>query len=82
MVGWTIGMIGIILTGVVVVCLRQQRKARHIAYWQQQRDVEQRKGEAALRQPESRERSQKMDNARWSVKRIDGELARLTGAKG
>ena len=82
MVIWTIGMIGIILACVVVVVMRKQRKARHIAYWQKQRDVEQRRGEAASRQPESRERSQKMDNAKVSVERINGELARLTGAKG
>jgi len=81
MVGWTIVMIGIILTVVVVVFMRKQRKAVRIAYWRKQRDVEQQKGEAAARLPESPERSQKMDNAKWSVKRIDGELSRLTGSK-
>ncbi len=82
MLGWTIVMIaGIILTGVVVVFMRKQRKAGHVAYWQKQREVEQRKGEAASRQPESLERSQKMDNVKSSVERIDGELSRLTGAK-
>lgn len=82
MVGWTIVMIaGIILTVVVVVFMRKHRKAGHVAYWQKQREVEQRKGEAASRQPESLARSQKMDNVKSSVERIDGELSRLTGAK-
>jgi hypothetical protein len=64
MVGWIIVMTGIILIGVVVVLKRKQRQAGHIAYWQQQREVEQRKGEAASRRPDSLERRQKMDHAK------------------
>jgi hypothetical protein len=82
MVIWTIVMVGILLIGVVVVLKRKQRRAGHIAYWQQQREVEQRKGDAALQQPESQARRQKMDQAQASVARIDGELSRLTGSKG
>ena len=82
MVGWTIVMVGIVLIGVVVIFKRKQRQAGHIAYWQQQREVEQRKGEAASRLPDSLERRQKMDNAQASMERIDGELSRLTGSKG
>jgi hypothetical protein len=78
MVGWTIVMIGIMLIGVVVVVKWKQRQAGHIAYWQQQREVEQRKGEAATRLPDSLERRRKMDHAKASVERIDGELSRLT----
>jgi hypothetical protein len=78
MVGWTIVMIGIMLIGVVVVFKRRQRQAGHIAYWQQQREIEERKGEAASRLPDSVERRQKMDHAKASLKRIDGELSRLT----
>jgi hypothetical protein len=81
MVGWTIVMAGIILIGVVVVFQWKQRKAGHIAYWQQQREFEQRKGEAASRLPDSQGRRQKMDHAQASVERIDGELARLNGSK-
>jgi hypothetical protein len=66
------------LIGVVVVFKWKQRTAGHIAYWQQQREVEERKGEAASRLPDSVERRQKMDRAKASVERIDGELARLT----
>jgi hypothetical protein len=80
MVVWTIVMAGIILIGVVVIFKRKQRRAGHIAYWQQQREVEQRKGEAASRLPDSPERRQKMDHAKGSVARIDGELSRLTGS--
>ncbi len=80
MVGWTIVMTGIILIGVVVIFKWKQRKAGHIAYWQQQRDVEQRKGEAAAQLPDSPERRQKMDIAKASVARIDGELSRLTAS--
>lgn len=47
MVGWTIVLTAIILTSVVVVFMGRQRKAGHIAYWQQQRAVEERKREAA-----------------------------------
>ena len=82
MVVWTIVMAGIILVGVVVIFKRQQRQADHIAYWQQQREVEQRKGEAASQQPDSQARRQKMDQAQASVERIDGELSRLAGSKG
>lgn len=82
MVVWTIVMAGIILIGVVVIFKRKQRQADHIAYWQQQREVEQRKGEAALRQPDSQASRQKMDQAKASVERIDGELSRLAGSKG
>ena len=82
MVVWTIVMAGIILIGVVVIFKRKQRQADHIAYWQQQREIEQRKGEAALQQPDSQARRQKMDQAKASVERIDGELSRLVGAKG
>jgi hypothetical protein len=81
MVGWIIVMTGIVPIGVVVVFKRKQRQAGHIAYWQQQREVEQRKGEAAARRPDSLERRQKMDHAKASVERIDGELSRLTGSK-
>ena len=82
MVVWTIVMAGIILIGVVVIFKRKQRRADHIAYWQEQREVEQRKGEAASRQPDSQARQQKMDQAQASVERIDGELSRLAGSKG
>ncbi len=82
MIGWTIVIAGIMLIGVVVVVKWKQRQAGHIAYWQQQREVEQRKGEAAARRPDSPERHQKMDHAKASVERIDGELSRLTGSKG
>ena len=82
MVVWTIVIAGIILIGVVVIFKRRQRQADHIAYWQQQREVEQRKGEAASRQPDSQARRQKMDQAQASVARIDGELSRLAGSKG
>jgi hypothetical protein len=78
MVGWTIVLIGIMLIGVVVVVKRKQRQAGHIAYWQQQREVEQRKGEAASRLPDALERRRKLDHAKASVARIDGELSRLT----
>jgi hypothetical protein len=81
MVVWTILMAGIILIGAVVIFKRKQRRADHIAYWQQQREVEQRKGEAALQQPDSQARRQKMDQAKASVERIDGELSRLAGSK-
>ena len=80
MVGWTIVMAGIMLIGVVVIFKRKQRRTGHIAYWQQQREVEQRKGEAASRLPDSPEQRQKMDHAKASVERIDGELSRLTGS--
>jgi hypothetical protein len=66
------------LTAVAVVFTWTQRRAGHIAYWQQQREVEQRKGEAASRLPDSLERRQKMDHSKASVERIDGELSRLT----
>ena len=82
MVVWTIVMAGIILIGIVVIFKRKQRQADHIAYWQQQRAVEQRKGEAASQQPDSPARRQKMDQAKASVERIDGELSRLAGSKG
>ena len=82
MVVWTIVMAGIILIGVVVIFKRKQRQASHIAYWQQQREVEQRKGETATQQPDSQARRQKMDLAKASVARIDGELSRLAGSKG
>jgi hypothetical protein len=82
MVVWTIVMVGILLIGLVVVFKRKRRQADHIAYWQQQREVEQRKGEAASQQPDSQARRQKMDQAQASVARIDGELSRLTGSKG
>jgi len=81
MVVWTIVMAGIILIGVVVIFKRRQRRADHIAYWQQQREVEQRKGEAASQQPDSPARCQKMDQAKASVARIDGELSRLAASK-
>ena len=81
MVVWTIVMVGIILIGAVVIFKRKQRQADHMAYWQQQREVEQRKGEAASQQPDSPARRQKMDHAKASVERIDGELSRLTGSK-
>jgi hypothetical protein len=61
MVGWTIVMAGIMLIGVVVIFKRKQRQAGHITYWQQQREIEQRKGEAASQQPDSQARRQKMD---------------------
>jgi len=82
MVVWTLVMAGIVLIGVVVIFKRKQRQGDHIAYWQQQREIEQRKGEVALQQPDSEARRQKMDQAKASVERIDGELSRLVGAKG
>jgi hypothetical protein len=82
MIGWTIVMAVILLTSVVVVFFKwKQRKVGHIAYWQQQRGFERRRGEAALELPDSLERRQKIDNAKASVERIDGELARLNGSK-
>jgi hypothetical protein len=80
MVGWTIVIIGIVLIGVVVNFKWKQRRAGHTAYWQQQRVIEQRKGEAASQRPDSVERRQKMDHAQASLERIDGELSRLTGS--
>jgi hypothetical protein len=82
MVVWTIVLAGIMLIGVVVIFKRKQRQADHMAYWQQQREVEQRKGETASQQPDSAARQQKMDQAQASVERIDGELSRLAGSKG
>jgi hypothetical protein len=82
MVVWTIVMVGILLIGVVVIFKRKQRQADHITYWQQQREIEQRKVEAASQQPDSPVRHQKMDQAKASVERIDGELSRLAGSKG
>ena len=81
MVVWTIVMAGVILIGVVVIFKRKQRRADHIAYWQEQREVEQRKGTAASQQPDSQARRQKMDQAKASVERIDGELSRLAGSR-
>jgi hypothetical protein len=80
MVVWTIVMAGIILIGVVVIFKWKQRQAGHIAYWQQQRAVEERQGEAASRLPDALERRQKMDHAKATVERIDGELSRLTAS--
>ena len=74
-------MAGIMLIGGVVIFKRTQRQADHSAYWQQQREVEPRKGEAASRRPDALERRQTMDHAKASVARIDGELSRLTGSK-
>jgi hypothetical protein len=82
MVVWTIVMAGIILIGVVVIFKRKQRQADHIAYWQQQREVEHRKGEAASQQPDSPASRQKMDQSKASLERIDGELSRLAGRRG
>ena len=82
MVSWSIVMAGIMLIGLVVVFKWKRRRAGHIAYWQQQREVEQRKGEAASRLPDSPERRQRMDHAQASVARIDGELSRLTESWG
>lgn len=82
MVVWTIVMAGIILIGVVIIFMRKQRQADHIAYWQQQREIEQRKGESASQQPDSAARQQKMDQAKAGMERIDGELSRLAGSKG
>jgi FtsZ-interacting cell division protein ZipA len=83
MVSWIIVMTGIVLIGLVVVTFKwKQRQADHLAYWQQQREVEERKGEAASRLPDSVQSRQKMDAARASVERIDGELSRLIGSKG
>jgi hypothetical protein len=81
MVVWTIVVAGIVLISVVAIFKRTQRQADHIAYWQQQREIEQRKGEAALQQPDSQARRQKIDQAQASVTRIEGELSRLTGSK-
>jgi hypothetical protein len=80
MLGWTIVMIGIMLIGVVVVFKWKQRQAGYVAYWQQQRAIEERKGVAVSQRPDSEERRQKMDQAKASVDRIDGELSRLTGS--
>ena len=55
------------LIGVVVVFKWKQRRAGHIAYWQQQRAVEQHKGEAASQLPDSQARRQKMDRAKASA---------------
>jgi hypothetical protein len=82
MIVWTSVLAGIFLIGVVVVFMRKRRQADHIAYWQQQRAVEQRKEEAASQQPDSQARRQKMDQAKASMERIDGELSRLAGSKG
>jgi hypothetical protein len=82
MVVWTLVMAGIVLIGVVVIFKWKQRRADHIAYWQEQREVEHRKGETASQQPDSPARRQKMDQAKASVERIDGELSRLAGSKG
>jgi hypothetical protein len=82
MVGWTIVTIGIMLIAVMVIFKRKQRQADYLAYWQQQRAIEQRKEEAASQQPDSPARRQKMDQAKASVERIDGELSRLAGSKG
>jgi hypothetical protein len=60
----------------------EQRKAGHIAYWQHQREFEQRKGEVPSRLPDALESRQKMDYAKASMKRIDGKLSHLTGSKG
>jgi hypothetical protein len=80
MIGGTIVMPGIMVVGVVVVCQWKQRRAGHFADWPQQRAVEPRKGAAASRLPESLERRQKLDHAKASVARIDGERSRLTEA--
>lgn len=80
MVGWTIVVAGIMLIGVMVVCQWEQRQAGHIACWQQQREVEQRKGDAASRLPKSQERRQKFDHVKANVERIDGELSHLTAS--
>jgi hypothetical protein len=82
MLGWTIVMMGITLIGVMVISTWKQRRAGHIAYWQQHQKVEQRKGEAASRLPDPLERHQPMDHAKASVVRIDGELPRLARSKG
>jgi hypothetical protein len=82
MIGWTMAMAVILLLSVVVVFFKwKQRRAGHIAYWQQQRAGEQRKGAAASRLPDSLERRRKMDHAKASVERIDGQLACLNGSK-
>jgi hypothetical protein len=73
-------MTGIMLTGVVFKW--EQRQAGHIAYWQQQRAVEQRKGEAASQLSDTLERHQAIDHAKGSMECIDGELSRLTGSQG
>jgi hypothetical protein len=82
MVVWTIVIAGILLIGVVVIFKRRQRQADHVAYWQQQREIELRKGDSASQQPDSEARRQKMDQAKAGVERIDGELSRLGGSKG
>jgi hypothetical protein len=82
MVNWIIVMTGIVLLiGLIAAFKWKQRRADHLAYWQQQREVEERKGEAASRLPDSPQRRQKMDTTQASVERIDGELTRLTGSK-
>jgi hypothetical protein len=84
MIGWTIAMAVILLSSIVVVIYKwkQRRQASHIVYRQQQHEVEQPRGEAALQLPDSLEHCRKMDHAKASVERIDGELARLNGSKG
>src|SRR6266545_45569 len=82
MVGWTIVMLGIMVIGVVVVFKWKQRQADHIAYWQQQRQVEARTGEAASRLPDSVERRQKMAHAKASVERSHGELTAMRDVLG
>jgi hypothetical protein len=79
-VGWIIVMTGIMLTGGVIVFQWKQRPAGHIAYWQQLRAVEQRKGEVASRLPNALERHQARDHVKAIMERIDGELSRLTGS--
>jgi len=69
---------GIMLIGAMVVFQWKQRQAGHIACWQQQREGEQRKGDAASRRSDSQERHQNLDHAKASVEGIDSELSRLT----
>jgi hypothetical protein len=79
MVIWIIAMTGVTLSGLVIVFKWKQRQAGHIAYWQQQREIERRGGEAASRLPDCQERRHRMDQA--SVERIDSELSRLPGSQ-
>jgi hypothetical protein len=78
MVGWSIVMGGIMLIGVS----GNNARGGHIVYWQQQRQVEQRRGEAASWRPDCVESRQTLDSAIASMECIDSELSRLAGSKG
>jgi hypothetical protein len=70
------------LTAVAVVFTWTQRQAGHIAYWQQQREVAQRKGEAASRLPDSLERRHHMDHPRraWHASTASSRASQSRGS--